>query len=441
MAVRLTDKSILSLRPQQGERAELFDLQEPGLLIRATSGGIRTWYFRYRTIDGRQPRYKLGTYPATGVADARKKAQAARGLVEAGADPAALERQAEAKAKAEAIRTYSDLVDAYFVASELGTYRPRGRPKKAKTILAERKLYERHIKKALARLPYGEVGRAEVKALTRAMLAKGITTQTNHAQAFVRQTFSYALDEELVAFNPIMSMSSPAPKRPRERTLDDDELRLLWTALKAPSTIEGDDGETATLSEGVSIALRLTALLLQRRAEIAGMRLSDLDLRQNVWILADNAVKNGRTHQVPLPPLATALIREALGLKGRPKSPFVFPSPRNPNEPISPDALTRAMGRVVKLLGMPLAGPHDLRRTGASLLASERGGTPPFIISQVLNHTTDTGGGSATTRRHYNLYLYAKEKRQALVAWESILREIVGEPEPSSNVISIPRSA
>ncbi len=441
MPVRLTDKQILALKPQAGKRAELFDLQEPGLLIRATSGGLRTWYFRYRVIDGRQPRYKLGTFPATSIADARKKAQAARGLVEAGADPAALERKAEAKAKAETIRTYDDLVAAYFVASELGTYRPRGRPKKAKTIMAERQLYERHIKKSLARLPYAEIGRAEVKALTRGMLTKGITTQTNHAHAFVRQTLSYALEEELVPYNPVMSMSSPAPKRVRERVLDDGELHLFWNGLKNPESISDKDGEAATLSPAVSLALRLTALLIQRRAEIAGMRLADLDLRQAVWTLPGDLVKNGKPHLVPLPPLAVSLVVEALGLKGRKGSPYVFPSPRDPNEPISPDALTRAMGRLVKLLGMPLAGPHDLRRTGASLLASERGDIAPFVISQVLNHTTDAGGGSATTRRHYNLHLYAKEKRHALTVWEGLLRQIVGERPLADNVTPIPLSA
>jgi integrase len=92
------------------------------------------------------------------------------------------------------------------------------------------------------------------------------------------------------------------------------------------------------------------------------------------------------------------------------------------------------MGRLIKALGIPLAGPHDLRRTGATLLASERGDVPPFIVSQVLNHTTDGGGGSMTTRRHYNLHLYAKEKRQALTIWEGLLLEIVGEREPIRNV-------
>lgn len=56
------------------------------------------------------------------------------------------------------------------------------------------------------------------------------------------------------------------------------------------------------------------------------------------------------------------------------------------------------------------------------------------MIRQVLNHTSDAGGGSATTRRHYNLHLYAKEKRQALTVWEGLLRQIIGERPLADNV-------
>jgi hypothetical protein len=95
------------------------------------------------------------------------------------------------------------------------------------------------------------------------------------------------------------------------------------------------------------------------------------------------------------------------------------------------------MGSLMKALKLQIAGPHDLRRTGASLLASERVGTAPFVISQVLNHFTDAGGGSATTRRHYNQHLYIAEKRRALEAWEALLLGIVGERASPSNVVSM----
>ena len=437
MAVRLTDKQVLALKAAKGKRAEVFDQQEPGLLLRVSDSGRRTWFFRYRLADGRQPRLKLGTYPATDIAEARRRTQEARRIVEAGEDPAAIERRAEADARGRTVRTYGDLAEAYFVACEAGTWTPKGKPKQPQTIAAERALYGRHIKKDLGRRPLGEIGRSEVKALTRAMLAKGITTQSNHAHALIRQTFSYAVEEELVEINPAMGLASPAPKRARERVLTDDELKSLWGALKAPQDALDDQGEPLTLSDGVSIALRLVGLLLQRRAEVATMRIVDLDLDHGLWVIPSERAKNGRAHAVPLGPASVELISEALKISKARKSPYVFPSPRDSNVSIHPDALTRAMGKATKILKLPLAGPHDLRRTGASILASERGGVAPFIVSQVLNHITDAGGGSATTRKHYNQHLYANEKRHALATWETLLLEIVGERVRPDNVTAL----
>ncbi len=121
MASRLTDKQVLALKAAAGKRVEVFDAQEPGLLLRVSDAGRRTWFFRYRLPDGRQPRLKLGTYPATGIAGARGRAQEARRVVEAGKDPAGLERLAEAEARAQKIRTFDDLVQAYFTACENGS--------------------------------------------------------------------------------------------------------------------------------------------------------------------------------------------------------------------------------------------------------------------------------------------------------------------------------
>jgi integrase len=437
MASRLTDTQVMSLKASAGGRLEVFDPQEPGLLIRVSAAGRRTWFFRYRLIDGRQPRLKLGTYPATGIADARRKAQEARRTVEAGKDPAALERLAEAEARAKTIRTYADLAEAYFAACEAGTWTPRNKPKKPQTIKSEIDLYARHIKGVLGRRPLAEIGRADVKSLTRGMLAKGITTQSNHAHALVRQTFSFAMEEELVQINPAMGVASPSPKRARERVLDDAELRALWRALKAPAETIDDKGNPVLMSKGVSIALRLVALLLQRRAEVATMRVEDLNLAQGLWVIPSDRAKNARSHAVPLTATVAALIRDALAARVHGNSPFVFPSPRDAAVSIHPDALTRAMGHTMKALGRPLAGPHDLRRSGASILASERGGVMPFVVSQVLNHITDSGGGSATTRRHYNLHLYANEKRRTLEIWEDLLLEIVGERNRADNVSPI----
>lgn len=444
MAVTLTDTRVRALKAQEGRRLEVFDPREPGLLLRVSPAGRKTWYFRYRSPKGGQPRMKLGTYPATGIKDAQELARAARSILEKGIDPAEQQRKKRDEIKAIKVRTFDDLVQAYFHACEKGTYMPRRKKKKAATLEAERALYERHVKKELGRRAFDEIGRKEIRSLTRGMLERGITTQANHAFALVRQVLSFAVDEEeLLEVNVAKSMKAPVEKRVRERTLSDDELKAVWKAIEAPGNITCPDGRRLAISRGVSIALRLAAILLQRRAEIATMAVADLDLDQAVWVVPGDRAKNGRTHVVPLPPMALQLVKDALAARANPESPYVFPSPRSRGqEPVHPDALTRAMGHLSKAINIPLTGPHDLRRTGTTVMSSERlKDVTPFVTSQVLNHITDAGGGSATTRKHYNVHDYAGEKRAALIAWERLLMEIVGiYPEPS-NVVPLERGA
>ena len=80
------------------------------------------------------------------------------------------------------------------------------------------------------------------------------------------------------------------------------------------------------------------------------------------------------------------------------------------------------------------ATPHDLRRTGATNLTSERVGIPRFVVSQVLGHSGDLGGGAAITGT-YDRNDYLKEKRRALDARSMRLIEIVTGEQAPENVV------
>ena len=86
--------------------------------------------------------------------------------------------------------------------------------------------------------------------------------------------------------------------------------------------------------------------------------------------------------------------------------------------------MTRAFGRVRKVLELSDVRPHDLRRTGATRLTGEELAFQRFIVSRVLNHGGDTGGAAVVTGT-YDRNEYLSEKRRALDAWASRLLEIV----------------
>lgn len=467
--IRLTDKAVASARVAEGERLELFDQDVRGLILRVSSGR-KTWVFRYRNADGVQRRHTLGIYldgftggggnapdeakhKALTLSQARAAARTLINQVGENQDPSADRELKISAAKAEPIKTLNDLRDIYFKACEIGEYRPRGKKKRASTLAEEQGVYRRHIEGPLGAQRLENVTPSAIKDVLRDLLLKGHGTTSNRVRSLLRQLFNFAIHEERLEVNPINRVKAMAEEKPRERVLSDDELRVIWKVLNDPEgyylpATDGQRPEKLKISEPVRIAIKLLMLKLVRRAEVALMHTSELDLAQASWVIPGARTKNAKAHFVPLAPEAVELIERAIEVAKlgddasapKPKARYAFPSPRGKGNPITPGAITRALRNIKLALGIKDIRPHDLRRTAATIMASERLGISPFMIGRLLNHTTETGGAAVVTGRVYMLHEFAAEKRAALNAWAKLLYEIVGEREQASNVVMMNRN-
>lgn len=421
----LTDKQVAGAQAKPGERLELWDLKSPGLCLRVTDQGLKTFVLRYRSADGRQPRLKLGRFPQMTLRLARLEAGRIRSELEAGADPAIEKRRA--KLPAEAKLVFRDLLARYVAASQAGEWKPKGKRKREVTFAYEAGIAQRHILPHLGDLPIDAITRQTVKGILRGMIAQGIGPQTNRTQALIRQVFAYAISEDLVQINPATGFPAFADQNPRRRVWSNDELRALWKTIASDKPLIDRDGKVSFVGRPMRIAVMLCALLLQRRAEVIGMTVDELNLEDSVWVIPPDRMKGGRAHAVPLPPAAIDLIHEAIRLSGIVRGQpvhFVFPHARQ-DSAADPMSLSRAMNRLATAAGVSDAGLHDLRRTGSTAMTSERLGVSPFIRSKVLGHVTDTGGGAAVSMIHYDTNEYLQERRKALELWETRLLEIV----------------
>ena len=358
--------------------------------------------------------------------------------VDDGGDPAQAQRQARLRAKAEPIQSFDDLAQSYFTATESGHYRASGRVKRASSLTNERKVYALHVKPVLGKCRPEDLTRQTIKGVLRRMLERGVTSQANKALAIVRQMLTYAVDDlERLAFNPIVGLAPVASERPRTRVYTDAQLRAIWwgihnpQALKIPAAVAAKrrDGDRVFVGPSMRILIQLCMLLLQRRCEVAGMAVSELDLKNGMWILPPDRMKTARPHAVPLTSYAVQLIEAALELKahaGIAAIKYVFQSRARPDQPTNGPSVNNALGNVLLALGIKDGTVHDLRRTGSTLMTSERLGVMPFIRSKVLGHI-DHGGGSSVSATFYDANDYIADKRRALEAWERLLLEIVGE--------------
>src|SRR5438094_839666 len=103
--IALNAKKLQALKPGK-KRLEYFDEDQPGLCLRITPDGTKSFCVFYRH-SGRLRRFTLGKYPAVLLADARQKARDALSAVAKGNDPMAQ------KAALRIAGTFGELADFY----------------------------------------------------------------------------------------------------------------------------------------------------------------------------------------------------------------------------------------------------------------------------------------------------------------------------------------
>ncbi|MEE4361573.1 MAG: Arm DNA-binding domain-containing protein, partial [Pseudomonadales bacterium] len=79
--IRLTDAAVERMKPPASGRREVFDAVVPGLSVRITSTGVRSWALRYRIQgESRQVRETIGRVGVVSLTDARERARAVLAL-------------------------------------------------------------------------------------------------------------------------------------------------------------------------------------------------------------------------------------------------------------------------------------------------------------------------------------------------------------------------
>lgn len=418
----LTDSSVRSARPVDGRQIVVRDEKQPGLEIRVSPGGKKTWSLRYRTGLGAQRRLTLGSYPAVSLSQARDLARRTLGQVANGTDPAREKKTARAEAQSKKLSTVATLIESYLEDAARGRHRPNARPKRDGTMALERDCYSRLIMPALGRLTIQDLSRHDVQRLLD-RVGEAAPSSARHCRNVIRQAYNYGIRREVVERNPAQLVDMPRPRQ-RDRVLTDKELQSIWKAASDPTKCPG-----LQLSPIMGLAICFAMVTLQRAGEVIGLHACELDRKRRIWTIPGKRSKNHQAHVVPLSDLAVGLLDRAYsmarseGVQGEHAwSGYAFSSERK-DGPMTRHALTRAVDRLTEHVGIVDARPHDFRRTGATNITGERIGLPRLVVSHVLNHMSDTGGAAAATGI-YDRNDYLGEKRRALEAWARLVRDL-----------------
>jgi hypothetical protein len=198
-----SDASAKAARHVAGRQIEYSDVKVPGLALRVTPAGGKSWSLRYRTDEGEQRRLTIGRYPAIGLSKARKLAQAAMGQVAEGVDPAKVKQQAKATTKAKKLSTVSTLIESYLEDAARGRHKPNGRPKRLGTLKLEREYFDRVIAPRFGKLPLSSLTRHDVQRMLDEVSPQA-PASARHCRNLIRQAYNYAIRRDVTTSNPAL---------------------------------------------------------------------------------------------------------------------------------------------------------------------------------------------------------------------------------------------
>jgi len=400
MKKRLTDRFVQSVVPPASGRAVYIDTEAPGLELRVSPHGGKSWSIRYRPKGGDRKRTTYGAYPSITLAEARVRAKEIGAAAARGVDlPAPEEREPEEQRKsANRPRTFGDLLDQY-----VERY---CKPNQRKWRLVER-MFDVHVKPAIGNRPLAELRRADlVELLDDLQNEKGLRAQVNRVRSQVVAALNWAVEREYLDANPAAAVKKRKIEASRDRVLSNDELRAIWRAAEA-------------LSEPGRSLVKAWILTGQRRDEVRCMPWSEVDLGRALWTLPAARNKAKRDHEIPLSPAILALL-------GKPR-PGVPVFTNNGQTPYAGQKRLKAiLDRDSGVTGWTF---HDFRRTASTGMAALH--IPQDTIDRVLNHAKATLAGT------YNRHEYLDEKRRALEAWAEHVAFIVGDARDAANIVEL----
>ena len=406
MRKKITKTALDDLQRQAGTEKKIvfiYDTALRGFGARVTKSGV-AFFVEYRIGGrrGRNRRMTIGRFGEMTVEDARRKAQRCKVEIADGID---VLQQRDASRARMAGERFDEVVERYLALNAKDTYYWR----EVRRLLTSADLA------MLKKRPFETIVTHELIAIVDRVAQRSPAT-ARVLFAALRPFFTWCVPRGLIAVSPLADVRGPAPVRARDRLLSDAEIRAFWLA-------------TEQLGFPFQSIFKMLLLTGQRRAEVAGLRWSEMDIADATWALAGARTKNSLPHVVDLSPHALKL------LKALPASDADLVFSTNGRTP--PSGFSKAKARLDALMrdalpgDLPLWRTHDLRRTAASGMAAD--GVPPHVIERILNHLSGAQGGLVGV---YQRHDYRAERRQALNDWADRVDGIVSAAAGDANVVA-----
>lgn len=389
MRAKLNTRTLAALTPKD-TAYDCRDTELKGFLLRVQPSGKRSWFYQYRTAEGRQTRFKLGDHPGLSADGARRIALEKSAEVAKGVDLVARKRSDSAKAKQDRVRTLKAFLD--------DRYEPWAEEhlKSWKFQLARiRSDFADQLDRQMTEFNPFAIEALRQKWRKGGMLPRSINRDIQRLQSVLSKAVAWGVLSQHPFASGIKALKhdkagrvrflSPAEESALRKALDDRERRLVearvrgntWRAARGYELLPEREGEMLDhLRPMVLVALN-TGL---RRGELFSLKWDDVNLSAKVLTVAAASAKSGHTRRIPLNIEALAILKtwreRHPGGKG-----LVFPGMEG-ERLNNINRSWRAISAAAKLVGFRF---HDLRHSFASRLV--QAGVDLNSVRTLLGHS------------------------------------------------------
>lgn len=431
--VKLTNRLLESLKAAPtGKRRELRDVEAPGLCVRITDKGLRTFLFRARYPGSSQtPRRALGEYPAMTLGEVREKAIEWRKLIARGIDPAIAEARQRAATIERQANTFAAVAEAFIAEKVIGPDPDNPIERKGREVARD---IRNEFTPKWGSWPITEITDGHVLDVIEAK-AQTAPAQARNLLGTAKRLFAWAKNTKNrrrygLASSPAADLKPReviGDKISRDRILSDLELLALWRAAERLPYPHGP----------VYQLLILNGLRLNEAADAAK---TEFDSPNLLWTIPASRMKSrrgkARPHAVPLTSDTLAIVNSLPKLKGD----YLFSTTYGKSPTYMSDKVKKRIDSMVieelsKMAEQRGDDPakvklahwtnHDIRRTVRSGLSRLK--IAEEVREAVVAHVRPGIKGT------YDLYDYLDEKRDALELWATHVRSLV-TPAPTNVV-------
>jgi integrase len=397
-----TKKALTELPPAaKGKRDQYRDQKYPHLYLQVTDRGTKSFHV-YAWGSGRPQRVHLGKFEPNNsgglsIEQARRKVAPNLKKIQGGQMPVAEKRAAR---QAETVK---DLAVLYL--------EKHAKPKKKSWREDERQI-NHDILPNWRNKKVRDITRRDVTKLIDKIADRGAEIQARRTYRLISRMFKFGVGKAIIDSSPCVAIELPGKENRRTRALSAGEIKALWAKLDP-------DSDAISMDPRVRLLLRLVISTGQRVGECRQLEWADLDLESKWWTVP--AAKRKRTedsdtgdHRVFLNGHALDVLKVAKVISDG--GQYVFPSPYA-DKPMTIEAISRAVSRNRKSLGVDDFQPRDLRRTVRTRMCEA--GVSDFDAGRLQGHSLPGMSGT------YNVHHYDETKSRAMRKWDRRLREIV----------------